>query len=594
MRPVLRLLTLALVGAATVSACSDQDTLTDPFAPLNLVITLTPSAVQILVTDTITASDNTQLLLTATSLGFPVVTPHAEWSTSTPSVALVDSNGRVQAIGLGVATITARVNGEKANTVVAVAKRVVNATLTPTTFQGLVGDTAVLTATAVDAQGLTVGGTSFVFTSLDPTGVSVTRTGNTTAKITLLKAGSSGVSVLAGGQTAATAVNSFSRDFAGSIATSAPAGALVFSAGEDATCGLVALGRGFCFGREGLVGVAKDTSCFNDRDPVGPEACTLIPLRVASTLSFASISVGDSVACGVTSGNLAYCWGSNNYGQLGNGVSSTGTSLQPSLVVGPGSLAAISLVRVSAGRNHACGLNSAGKAFCWGQDLFFQLGGGDSLRDNSSTPIPIKSSLAFSQISAGGDHTCALSGTGTAVCWGDNTQGQIGKGTSGDSVDTPTPIAGVFAQISAGGSHTCALTQSGAALCWGSNDSGQVGNGTQVGSTTPVAVSGGLAFKSISASRYGTCAITTAGAALCWGSNEYAQTGSGSVSGPKLVPTLVVGGHTDFVSIASGLRHNCALAATGAFCWGSNVFGALGNELQALIQFTPTKTATPQ
>ncbi len=285
MRPVLRLLTLALAGAATVSACSDQDDLTDPFAPLNLVITLTPSAVQILVTDTITASDNTQLLLTATSLGFPVATPHAEWSTSTPSVALVDSNGRVQAIGLGVATITARVNGEKATTVVTVAKRVVNATLTPSTFQGLVGDTAVLTATAVDAHGQTVGGTSFVFTSLDPTGVSVTRTGNTTAKITLLKAGSSGVSVLAGGQTAATAVNSFSRDFAGSIATSAPAGALVFSAGEDATCGLVALGRGFCFGREGLVGVAKDTSCFGDGPTGTAEPCTLVPLRIAGALN---------------------------------------------------------------------------------------------------------------------------------------------------------------------------------------------------------------------------------------------------------------------------------------------------------------------
>ena len=361
---------------------------------------------------------------------------------SAPAVALVDSNGRVQAIGLGVATITARVNGEKANTVVTVAKRVFSATLTPSTFQGLIGDTAVLTATAVDAQGQTVGGTSFVFTSLDPTAVSVTRTGNTTAKITLLKAGSSGVSVLAGGQTAATAVNSFSRDFAGSIATSAPAGALVFSAGEDATCGLVALGRGFCFGKKPPTDIARDTSCFNDQQPLGPTPCTLVPLRIASTLSFASVSVGDSVACGVASGNQAYCWGLQTYGQLGNGVSSAGTAAQPNLVIGAVSHAAVALTRVTAGRNHACGLSPAGEVLCWGQDSTFQLGTGDNRHVNSTTPIPIKSALAFSQISAGGDHTCGVTGNGTALCWGDNSRGQVGNGTLADTVDTPATVAG--------------------------------------------------------------------------------------------------------------------------------------------------------
>jgi alpha-tubulin suppressor-like RCC1 family protein len=582
---------LSLAAVSTVLACS-SDAATDPNAPMDLAITLTPSQVVLLLTDTITPSNSTQLSLTATSLGFPVVTPHAEWTTSAPSVALVDASGRVQAIGLGVATITARVNSEKATTVVTVAKQVATATLTPSAFQGLVGDTAILTATAVDSRGAAVGGTAFVFTSLDPTAVSVTRTGNQTAKITLLKPGAAGVSVLAGGQTAATSVTSFTRDFVGSVATSAPAGALVLSAGEDATCGIIPLGRGYCFGLESLLGVAKDTSCFGGGST---NSCTLIPLRIAGDLNLSAISVGDSVACGVASNNFAYCWGSQTYGQLGNGIASTGTSAAPSLVSGAVSRSAVLLARVTAGRNHACGLTVAGNALCWGKDDLYQLGNGDGLALNSTTPIPVNTAQTFTRISAGGDHTCGLTGGGSVVCWGDNSQGQIGNGVVGGAVDTPAPVAGNFAQISAGASHTCALTASGAAFCWGSNDSGQVGNGTQVGSATPVAVSGGLSFKAISASRYGTCGITTAGTAFCWGSNQWGQTGTGSAGGtPQLVPAAVVGSHTDFVAIAAGVRHVCALATTGAFCWGSNVFGALGNELQALVQPSPTRTAAPQ
>ncbi len=581
------------------AACTSSEDATDPSAPMDLALFLTPSpAVQLAVADTITSSDQIQLLLAATSLGFPVLTPHAEWTSAIPSVAIVDSTGLVQVIGLGKTTITARVNGVKVSTQVTVVQRVVSATLSPRTVQGLVGDTAILTATATDARGLPVGGTSFAFTATDPTAVAVTRTGDQTAKITLLKAGSTSVSVVAGGQTAATAVTSFSHDFSGAIATSAPAGALVLSAGQDATCGIIALGRGYCFGAEGLVGVAKDTTCFGAGGS-SAQPCTLIPLRIAGALSFTSISVGTTVACGVDATNLAYCWGSNSAGQLGNGLSSTGTSLQPTLVVGAVSLSAVNFVRVAAGGTHACGLTTAGKALCWGLDNLSQLGNGDSVLVNSTTPIPIKSNLTFSQISAGGDHTCAIATNGSTLCWGDNRRGQVGVGSLVDStLDTPTNI-GTFAQVSAGAAHTCALTASGTAFCWGANDAGQLGNGTQADSPFPVAVSGGLSFKSISAGTGTTCGITTAGAAFCWGANNWGQVGNGTANpnGPLLAvlaPTAVTGGHSDFVVVTVGLRHACALAGTGAFCWGSNVFGALGNELQAMVQTTPTKTATPQ
>ncbi len=599
MRSGLRLpVTLALAVVAGLLACTSSQDATDPNAPMNLALFLTPTAVQIPVSDTITSSDNAQLLLTATSLGFPVITPHAEWTSSNRSVAIVDSTGFVQAIGLGAATITARVNGETANSQVTVVRRVVAATLTPQTFQGLVGDTITLTATATDSHGSAVAGTAFAFSTTDPTSVNVTRTGDQTAKITLLKAGTASVGVIAGGQNASTAVTTFSRDFSGSIATSAPPGGLVLSAGQDATCGIIALGRAYCFGAENLVGVAKDTSCFGGSgSPAQP--CTLIPLRIAGGLSFTSVSVGTTVACGIASTNLAYCWGSNSVGQLGNGLSSQGTSLQPNLVVGAVSFSAVNFVRVTAGNVHACGLTTSGKAFCWGGDNLFQLGTGDTVSANSTTPIPIKSSLSFTQISAGGDHTCAISTSGLTACWGDNSRGQVGVGTLADLVvDSPVTI-GNFAQISAGFSHTCALTTAGAAFCWGANEAGQLGNGTLTDSPSPVAVSGGQTFRSISAGVESTCGITTAGAAFCWGNNNLGQVGNGSASPtvpilPVPVPTAVTGGHTDFVVVTVGARHACALAAAGAYCWGSNLFGALGNELQAMVQTTPTKTATPQ
>ena len=99
---------------------------------------------------------------------------------------------------------------------------------------------------------------------------------------------------------------------------------------------------------------------------------------------------------------------------------------------------------------------------------------------------------------------------------------------------------------------------------------------------------------SVSAGATTTCAVTTGGSAQCWGANDYGQIGDGTRGAPHLTPDAVAGGHTDFVAITVGKRHVCAIAAGGAWCWGSNMLGALGNELQAMVQLVPTKTAPPQ
>ncbi len=582
------------LAAAALSACSSDST-TNTFAPLGLSLSLAPTADTIFVSDTIGAGNTARLTVSAMSINNPISTPSGvEWSSSAPSVASVAEDGTITAHSVGTTTITARVNNAKANAALVVAYRATKLTLSATSLAGVAGDTITVTASAVDPKGALVPGTAYVFSSADPSVASVTITAPRTAQIVLKKAGAANVTVTAGGQTGTLTGTVSARDFISSAVTSAPSGSLVLSAGTDATCGLIALGRSYCFGRAALTGVAKDTACFGG---TGTEPCTLVPLRTGGQLNLVSVTVGDAVACGAAADGRAYCWGSQAFGALGNGSSGGGTATAPALVVGAGSRTAFLLNRISAGGNHVCALNSAGAAFCWGKDSSFQLGNGDGNRVNSTTPIPVAGGNVYSTISAGHDHTCALTAAGVAFCWGSNELGQLGAGLFDDAADSPVAVATstTFTQISSGLTHTCALTAAGVAFCWGDNSSGQLGDANASGfqSIVPVAVAGGLRFKSISAGAFTTCGITTGGAAFCWGDNAWWQLGNSSdFSNPA--PTAVGGGRTDFAAVTVGARHACATATGGgAYCWGSNIFGALGNELQAMQQASPTRVVFP-
>jgi alpha-tubulin suppressor-like RCC1 family protein len=279
---------------------------------------------------------------------------------------------------------------------------------------------------------------------------------------------------------------------------------------------------------------------------------------------------------------------------------------------------------ISVGGQHTCGLATGGLAYCWGSDAFGQLG--DARNVNSTTPIPVVTNAGtavYASISAGWRHTCAVAANGAAFCWGSNERGQLGIGTSGGFADTPVPVGGglQFASISAGGDHTCGITTGGAAFCWGSNLSGQIGNGTSTAQfNSPVAVAGGQTFTRISAStgtasvdpetlaawkllgKGHTCGLTTGGAVFCWGDNFDLQLGRGpftGANGTSSTPVAVVQGArpagVTFTSISTGSRHSCGVTSDGAaYCWGSSVFGALGNTFQAAFRGEPQKVATPQ
>lgn len=255
---------------------------------------------------------------------------------------------------------------------------------------------------------------------------------------------------------------------------------------------------------------------------------------------------------------------------------------------------------MAGGVNHTCALANGGNAFCWGSNDAGQLGTGDLSR--RATPAAVSGSNRFAEISTGLVHTCALDRVGAVWCWGANTTGALGIGSLSAGETTPRRVAGgmTFTRLTTGAYHSCALDVNGAAWCWGWNLHAQLGDGTLLDRSAPVRVAGGLQFKAIDAGTGHTCAITLAGAAYCWGLNLSGQVGTGSLSGTSpyisgLAPQAVAGGYA-FRSIVAGGNHTCAFDNAGrTYCWGYNYYGQLGRGTMSRPPLSPVSgEATPQ
>jgi alpha-tubulin suppressor-like RCC1 family protein len=381
------------------------------------------------------------------------------------------------------------------------------------------------------------------------------------------------------------------------------------SAGFVHTCGLDADGHAFCWGDNAF-------GQLGNGDASGPEdcsgaPCSTMPIAVETNLQFAALSAGggtiESHTCALRDDGRALCWGSNGVGQLGIGDASgpddcSGTPCSAAPVAAETNRR---FGAVSAGGAHTCALTAEnGRAFCWGSNEVGQLGNGDASGPEdcsgtpcSTAPVAVETSRRFAAVSAGASHTCALTAAGRAFCWGNNGVGQLGDGTTTQRL---TPVAVEtdlrFAALNAGGLFTCGLVADGHTYCWGQNEFAQLGVGTNIGpdtcggvacSTTPVAVETGRRFAVLSAGAGHTCAVTvTNSRASCWGANGVGSLGTGNASGPQScafepcskTPIAVETG-MPFAVVSAGGGHSCALTLEnlGAFCWGNNRAGQLGN-----------------
>jgi alpha-tubulin suppressor-like RCC1 family protein len=201
--------------------------------------------------------------------------------------------------------------------------------------------------------------------------------------------------------------------------------------------------------------------------------------------------------------------------------------------------------QISAAYEHTCAVKMSGEAWCWGANRWGQLGI-DVDVGRKARPTKVVGGLVFAQISAGGRQqrgtTCAVTTDNRAYCWGNGNLGERGDNSTVEKQYSPKAVAGTraFHRITSGNDHTCAVTTTNQAWCWGNNVFGALGDGTTTPRTSPGRVLGGLAFARLSAGDRWTCGTTTAGAGYCWGSNHVGQLGDGTVD-DRYVPTAVVG-----------------------------------------------------
>jgi hypothetical protein len=353
-----------------------------------------------------------------------------------------------------------------------------------------------------------------------------------------------------------------------------------FAAGFDHTCGLTPQDGAYCWGSNPWGQLGIGVR--------GPGEGRSTPSLVSESVArgFQSIGAGFDFTCALDSGGRPYCWGRNDQGQLGSAtrldIANTPWPVEGGLV----------FVDLASGRQHSCGLTSEGTAYCWGDNDQGQLGNGtqaDSIR-----PGAVSGGHQFESLAAGDDHTCGLTSTGEALCWGSNARGALGDGTFDQSlVPIQVATAEVFSYLTAGATHTCGRTVSGGVYCWGGNPYGQLGLGHETDTPTPTQVTGTVSFVDVDAGGYHTCGLTAEGEAYCWGRNHLGQIGDGSLSPEKPSPSKVLGQHT-FAILQAGPFHSCGLTANGtAFCWGNNSDSQLGQgEGGPLFSNSPLEVVT--
>ncbi len=318
---------------------------------------------------------------------------------------------------------------------------------------------------------------------------------------------------------------------------------------------------------------------------------------VVSNVSASMVSAGGFHTCAVRSDGAVECWGLDDSGQLGNGNPLTNSS-NPVLVSG-----LTNVTQVSAGKYHTCALRNDGTVWCWGLNDYGQLGNNSTT--DSPTPVQVRGVggtgylTGVTEVGADGKFTCARLSSGEVRCWGRNQSGQLGNGTNNNS-STPVAVVDVggsgtltgVSAITTGANHACALLSSGGVDCWGLNDHGQLGDDNSPNnSSDPVQVrgAGGTGYLAgvteINGGRMHVCALLSDSTVYCWGRNENGELGDGTTTNRSF--PVRAGSISTATSVSAGEYHSCARLADGtAQCWGAAAFGQIGDG-------TTADTSTP-
>ena len=297
------------------------------------------------------------------------------------------------------------------------------------------------------------------------------------------------------------------------------------SGGDHHTCGIRTDGTAWCWGRAGVeLGVGITSGTFD------------VPAKVLNIENVIDISTHDRHSCAVLSNGEAWCWGSNSRGELGAGL--TGSVYDEPQKV----LNIENFVSIVAGGTHSCGLTDVGEMWCWGYDAIGQLGNGESTQTEFNYPVKVKNLSNIVTFDSAGSHNCAVTEGGEVWCWGSDSAGRLGNGpTVTGNQHEPTKVVDLtdVVQVSMGESSSCALKSNGEAWCWGHNSDGGLGNGTTTFSTVPTQVINIDDFVKLSSGEGSSCGLRANGEIWCWGADGDEQLGNGATSGDQTAPVKI-------------------------------------------------------
>lgn len=341
---------------------------------------------------------------------------------------------------------------------------------------------------------------------------------------------------------------------------------------NSATASGVSVGHTFL-----AAGTHTVTLTVTDNGGTSSSTTRQVSVNQATSLSkIATIDNGDMTVCAVGVDGRAWCWGLNDFGQLG-----TGDVAQAFVPRSAAEGHLFQKVSVSTGGAFTCGLTTAGRAYCWGSQEGGRLGDGSTAPSGQhvTTPIAVAGGHAFTDIAAGGDHACAVADDGAAYCWGHNERGQLGTGNFANSAIPVAVTSGLrFKSITAHQTVTCGIAGDGAGYCWGNGAAGTLGSGSNSSSNVPMLIRGGLRFSTLQLGVLTACGVTVDAVGYCWGNNGSGELGIGSKDPAEaLEPARVVGAHT-WKSISPGVAVTCGVTTDGrGYCWGGNAWGERGD-----------------